>query len=48
MVEDVAPETLREREPKKLIPPPYGALIKNEQDAHLFGRLAFMARREEC
>ena len=46
MVEDVAPETLRERDPKKLIPPLHGALIKNEQDVHLFERLAFMARRE--
>ena len=40
------PETLRERDPKKLIPPLHGALIKNEQDVHLFERLAFMTRRE--
>jgi hypothetical protein len=46
MVKDVAPGTLRERDPKKLIPPLHGALIKNEQDVHLFERLAFMARRE--
>jgi hypothetical protein len=39
-------ETLRERDPKKLIPPLHGALIKNEQDVHLFERLAFLARRE--
>ena len=44
--EDIGPETLRERDPKKLIPPLHGALIKNEQDVHLFERLAFMARRE--
>ena len=37
---------LRERDPKKLIPPLHGALIKNEQDVHLFERLAFMTRRE--
>ena len=37
---------MRERDPKKLIPPLHGALIKNEQDVHLFERLAFMARRE--
>ena len=43
---DIGPETLRERDPKKLIPPLHGALIKNEQDVHLFERLAFMARRE--
>jgi MoxR-like ATPase len=46
MVEDIGPETLRERDPKKLIPPLHGALIKNEQDVHLFERLAFMTRRE--
>ena len=46
MVEDISPETLRERDPKKLIPPLHGALIKNEQDVHLFERLAFMARRD--
>ena len=46
MAEDIKPETLRDRDPKKLIPPLYGALIKNEQDVHLFERLAFMARRE--
>ena len=46
MVEDISVETLRERDPKKLIPPLHGALIKNEQDVHLFERLAFMARRE--
>jgi MoxR-like ATPase len=46
MVEDIGPETLRERDPRKLIPPLHGALIKNEQDVHLFERLAFMARRE--
>jgi len=37
---------LRERDPRKLIPPLHGALLKNEQDVHLFEKLAFMARRE--
>ncbi|HWM83683.1 MAG TPA: MoxR family ATPase [Pseudolabrys sp.] len=46
MVEDVTPETLRERDAKKLVPPLAGALIKNEQDVHLFERLAFMTRRD--
>jgi MoxR-like ATPase len=46
MVEDIGPETLRERDPKKLIPPLHGALLKNEQDVHLFERLAFLSRRE--
>ena len=44
--EDIAPEMLRERDPKKLIPPLHGALLKNEQDVHLFERLAFLNRRE--
>ncbi len=44
--EDVSPETLRERDPRKVIPPLHGALLKNEQDVMLFERLAFMARRE--
>ena len=48
MVEDIGPEILRERDPKKLIPPLHGALLKNEQDVHLFERLAFMARRERA
>ena len=45
--EDIGPETLMERDPKKLIPPLHGALLKNEQDVHLFERIAFMARREQ-
>ncbi len=44
--EDVSPETLREREARKLIPPLHGALLKNEQDVHLFEKLAFLSRRE--
>ncbi len=46
MVEDITPEMLREKDPTKLIPPLHGALLKNEQDVHLFERLAFLARRE--
>ena len=46
MVEDITLETLREKDPTKLIPPLHGALLKNEQDVHLFERLAFLARRE--
>ncbi len=45
MVEDIDPETLRETDGRKLIPPLHGALLKNEQDVHLFERLAFMTRR---
>jgi MoxR-like ATPase len=46
MVEDLPPEALRTKEQGKLIPPLAGALLKNEQDVHLFERLAFIARRE--
>ncbi|WP_332677071.1 AAA family ATPase [Brevundimonas sp.] len=46
LVEDIDPETLREKSPNKLIPPLHGALLKNEQDVHLFERLAFLSRRE--
>ncbi len=46
MAEDIGPEQLRERDPRKLIPPLHGALLKNEQDVGLFEKLAFMTRRE--
>ena len=46
LVEDIDESVLRERDPSKLIPPLHGALLKNEQDVHLFERLAFLARRE--
>jgi len=46
LVDEIDPETLREKSPNKLIPPLHGALLKNEQDIHLFERLAFLARRE--
>jgi hypothetical protein len=39
-------EILRERDPNKVIPPLPGALLKNEQDVHLFERLAFLSRRD--
>jgi len=44
--EDIDETMLTETSNKKLIPPLYGALLKNEQDIHLFERLAFIARRE--
>ena len=47
MVEDIPAESLRSKDSKQLIPPLHGALLKNEQDVHLFERLAFMARREQ-
>ena len=47
MAEDIAPEVLRDKDPTKLIPPLHGALLKNEQDVHLFERLAFLNRRQQ-
>ena len=47
MNEDIKPEMLREKNANNLIPPLHGALLKNEQDVHLFERLAFLARRED-
>ena len=46
VADDIGPEVLRQRDPRKLIPPLHGALLKNEQDVSLFEKLAFMARRE--
>jgi MoxR-like ATPase len=46
LVDDIDAETLREKTPNKLIPPLHGALLKNEQDIHLFERLAFLGRRD--
>ncbi len=43
LAEDLSPEDLT-RDPKTLLPRLHGALLKNEQDVHLFERLAFMAR----
>ncbi len=44
--EDIDEETLSQSDPRKVIPPLAGALLKNEQDVHLFERLAFLSRRE--
>ncbi len=43
--EDIPPEALREKDTQKAIPKLYGALLKNEQDMHLFERLVFLSRR---
>ncbi|OOY11508.1 ATP-binding protein [Thioclava marina] len=45
LAEDLNPEDLK-REGANLLPKLHGALLKNEQDVHLFERLAFMARRQ--
>ena len=47
VVEEIPPEVLNAKDKKDIIPPLYGALLKNEQDVHLFERLAFLARREK-
>ncbi len=44
-IEDLPPEALRSRDTHAVIPPLHGALLKNEQDVHLFERLAFLNRR---
>lgn len=45
VAEDISPDVLHSKDGKAAIPPLYGALLKNEQDIHLFEKLAFMARR---
>jgi MoxR-like ATPase len=44
MAEDIGPESLHNPDNKAAVPPLHGALLKNEQDVHLFERLMFMAR----
>jgi len=46
LAEDIPPEALRSDDPKQAIPPLYGALLKNEQDVHLFEQLVFLHRRQ--
>ncbi len=45
LAEDIPPEALRADDPRAAIPPLYGALLKNEQDVHLFEQLVFLDRR---
>jgi MoxR-like ATPase len=45
VAEDIPPEALRTDDAHKIIPPLYGALLKNEQDVHLFEQLLFLNRR---
>jgi MoxR-like ATPase len=45
LAEDIPPETLRSDNTRSAIPPLYGALLKNEQDVHLFERLVFLNRK---
>jgi MoxR-like ATPase len=46
VAEDIPPEALHSKDTHKIVPPLHGALIKNEQDVHLFERLVFMSRRK--
>lgn len=46
LAEDIPPEALRPENSRNAIPPLYGALLKNEQDVHLFEQLVFLERRE--
>jgi len=45
LAEDIPPELLRGADSRNAIPPLYGALLKNEQDVHLFEQLVFLDRR---
>jgi MoxR-like ATPase len=45
LAEDIPPEILTSDDPRAAIPPLHGALLKNEQDVHLFERLVFLNRR---
>ncbi|MGI9247463.1 MAG: AAA family ATPase [Woeseiaceae bacterium] len=45
LAEDIPPEVLRGGDSRSAIPPLYGALLKNEQDVHLFEQLVFLDRR---
>jgi len=47
VAEDIPPEALHSDDPRKAIPPLHGALLKNEQDIHLFERLIFLSRRQQ-
>ena len=44
LAEDIPPEALHSKDAKAVVPPLHGALLKNEQDVHLFERLVFMAK----
>jgi len=46
VAEDIPPEALKGDQPRSAIPPLYGALLKNEQDVHMFERLVFLNRRD--
>jgi MoxR-like ATPase len=48
VAEDIPAEALHSADDRKVIPPLYGALLKNEQDVQLFERLVFLSRRSKA
>jgi MoxR-like ATPase len=48
LAEDIPPDAMRSKDRKTIIPPLHGALLKNEQDVHLFERLVFMTRAKNA
>ena len=46
LAEDVSPDVLASDDRRKTLPPLHGALLKNEQDVHLFERMIFLSQRE--
>jgi MoxR-like ATPase len=47
LAEDIPLEALQSKDDRQTIPPLAGALLKNEQDVHLFERLVFLSRRNQ-
>lgn len=46
VADDIPADALAADNPRSLIPRMHGALLKNEQDVHLFERLVFMSRKK--
>jgi MoxR-like ATPase len=46
LAEDIPPEALSSDDRRKTLPPLYGALLKNEQDVHMFEKLIFLHQRD--
>lgn len=45
LAEDIPVEALRSKDQQLIVPPLHGALLKNEQDVHLFERIMMMSRQ---
>ena len=46
LADDLSAEELSGKNSSNILPPLYGALLKNEADVELFQKIAFMSRRE--